>query len=38
MVVPILRSVDVSDSPDGVHFGLRANKQLAQLIDAWSLR
>jgi hypothetical protein len=38
IVVPILRSVDVADSPDGIHFGLRANQQLARLIDAWSLR
>jgi hypothetical protein len=38
MVVPILRTVDSKDVPDGIHFGASTHKQLADLIDAWSLR
>ena len=38
MVVPILRTVDPKDAPDGVHFGAATHKQLANLIDRWSLR
>jgi len=38
MVVPILRTVDAKDVPDGIHFGAATHKQLADLIDAWSLR
>ena len=38
IVVPILRTVDPKDVPDGIHFGSATHKQLADLIDAWSLR
>ena len=38
MVVPILRTVDPKDAPDGIHFGAATHKQLADLIDSWSLR
>lgn len=38
MVVPILRTVDPKDVPDGIHFGATTHKQLADLIDSWSLR
>lgn len=38
IVVPILRSIDVSDAPDGIHLTQKAQAQLARLIDAWSLR
>ena len=38
MVVPILRTVDPKDAPDGIHFGATTHKQLANLIDRWSLR
>ena len=38
MVVPILRTVDPKDVPDGIHFGAATHKQLAELIDSWSLR
>jgi len=38
MVVPILRTVDAKDVPDGIHFGAKTHKQLADLIDAWSLK
>jgi hypothetical protein len=38
MVVPILRTVDPKDVPDGLHFGAATHKQLANLIDSWSLR
>lgn len=38
IVVPILRTVDPKDVPDGIHFGYPTHKQLAELIDSWSLR
>jgi hypothetical protein len=38
MVVPVLRTVDAKDVPDGLHFGASTHKQLAELIDSWSLR
>lgn len=38
IVVPVLRTVDPKDVPDGIHFGSTTHKQLADLIDAWSLR
>lgn len=38
IVVPILRSVNPSDVPDGVHLSAKGQAQLAKLIDAWSLR
>jgi lysophospholipase L1-like esterase len=38
MVVPILRTVDSKDIPDGLHFGAATHKQLSELIDSWSLR
>ena len=38
MVVPILRTVDPKDVPDGINFGAATHKQLAELIDSWSLR
>jgi len=38
MVVPILRTVDPKDVSDGIHFGAATHKQLANLIDRWSLR
>jgi len=38
IVVPVLRTVDPKDVPDGIHFGSTTHKQLAELIDAWSLR
>ena len=38
MVVHILRTVDAKDVPDGIHFGASTHKQLAELIDSWSLR
>ena len=38
IVVPLLRSIDSSDAPDGVHLSAKGQAQLAQLIDVWSLR
>ena len=38
IVVPLLRSVDIADVPDGVHLTKSGQLQLAKLIDAWSLR
>ena len=38
MVVPVLRTVERKDVPDGLHFGATTHKQLSDLIDAWSLR
>jgi len=38
IVVPILRAIDPSDAPDGVHLSAKGQLQLAKLIDAWSLR
>ena len=38
MVVPVLRTVERKDVPDGLHFGATTHKQLADLIDSWSLR
>lgn len=38
IVVPILRSIDAADVPDGVHLTQKASAQLAKLIQAWSLR
>ena len=38
MVVPVLRTVERKDVPDGLHFGATTHKQLAELIDSWSLR
>ena len=38
IVVPLLRSIDSSDAPDGVHLTAKGQAQLAQLIDVWSLR
>lgn len=38
IVVPLLRSVDPSDVPDGVHLSAKGQAQLAKLIEAWSLR
>jgi lysophospholipase L1-like esterase len=38
IVVPLLRSIDPSDAPDGVHLTAKGQAQLAQLIDVWSLR
>jgi len=38
IVVPILRSIDVADAPDGVHLTQSGQAQLAKLIDSWSLR
>lgn len=38
IVVPLLRSVDVSDAPDGVHLTQKAQAKLSDLIQAWSLR
>ena len=38
IVVPLLRSIDVADVPDGVHLSAKGRAQLAKLIDAWSLR
>ena len=38
IVVPLLRSIDVADVPDGVHLSAKGQAQLAKLIDAWSLR
>ena len=38
IVVPLLRSIDVADVPDGVHLTKSGQAQLAKLIDAWSLR
>ena len=38
IVVPLLRSIDPSDAPDGVHLSAKGQAQLAQLIDVWSLR
>jgi lysophospholipase L1-like esterase len=38
IVVPLLRSIDVSDVPDGVHLSAKGQLQLAKLIDVWSLR
>jgi lysophospholipase L1-like esterase len=38
IVVPLLRSIDVADVPDGVHLTAKGQAELAKLIDAWSLR
>jgi len=38
IVVPLLRAIDASDAPDGIHLSARGQAQLAKLIDAWSLR
>jgi lysophospholipase L1-like esterase len=38
IVVPILRSIDVADAPDGIHLTQKAQAKLANLIQAWSLR
>ena len=38
IVVPLLRSIDVADVPDGVHLSAKGQAQLAKLIEAWSLR
>ena len=38
IVVPILRAIDPSEVPDGVHLSAKGQLQLAKLIDAWSLR
>ena len=38
IVVPILRSVDPSDSTDGIHLNVKGQAKLADLIQAWSLR
>lgn len=38
IVVPILRSIDVADSSDGVHLTQKGQSKLADLIQAWSLR
>lgn len=38
IVVPLLRSIDVADVPDGVHLTAKGQAELARLIDAWSLR
>ena len=38
IVVPLLRSIDSSDAPDGIHLSAKGQAQLAKLIDAWSLR
>lgn len=38
IVVPLLRSIDVADIPDGVHLTAKGQYELAKLIDAWSLR
>ena len=38
IVVPLLRSIDVADVPDGVHLTSKGQAELARLIDAWSLR
>jgi lysophospholipase L1-like esterase len=38
IVVPLLRSIDASDAPDGVHLSAKGQAKLARLIDAWSLR
>jgi lysophospholipase L1-like esterase len=38
IVVPILRSVDASEVPDGIHLSAKGQAKLADLIQAWSLR
>ena len=38
IVVPLLRSIDLADVPDGVHLTKSGQAQLAKLIDVWSLR
>lgn len=38
IVVPLLRSIDVADVPDGIHLTAKGQAELARLIDAWSLR
>ena len=38
IVVPLLRSIDMDEVPDGVHLTIKGQAQLAKLIDAWSLR
>ena len=38
IVVPLLRSIDASDVPDGIHLSAKGQAQLSKLIDAWSLR
>ena len=38
IVVPILRAIDPSEVPDGVHLSAKGQAKLANLIQAWSLR
>ena len=38
IVVPLLRSINTNEVPDGVHLTTRGQYELAQLIDVWSLR
>jgi lysophospholipase L1-like esterase len=38
IVVPLLRSIDVADSKDGVHLNTTGQAKLAELIKVWSLR
>ena len=38
IVVPLLRSIDVADSRDGVHLNTTGQAKLAELIKVWSLR
>lgn len=38
IVVPILRSINAADVPDGVHLTRSAQASLAKLIETWSLR
>jgi lysophospholipase L1-like esterase len=37
-VLPILRAIDPSEVPDGVHLSAKGQAKLANLIQAWSLR
>ena len=38
IVVPILRSIGVADSSDGIHLNINGQSKLADLIQVWSLR
>ena len=38
IVVPLLRSINRNEAPDGLHLTMRGQYELAKLIDAWSLR
>ena len=38
IVVPLLRSINRNEAPDGVHLTAKGQAELARLIDAWSLR